>query len=372
MIDIWEWFKDKELEYEDQKDKARLAMARSFFSALDLQETNPRAMIAKLRQVRARAKLLGEPWWGFLSEVWLAQAYSCYIGDLREALRQALHCVHESRKLVLREHPWRLAAHNILLGCYVDIDVLGYAAAIRETLYELDREIPAGPNAHRYVMLGYQRRSLIEQGKLRQAEKNALHVLDLLDEDDNDDNSFYLLSPLHHLCWLCFKTKDWERVRAFAIEAEATARTRDTSEADIAVSQIWQATAERQAGDAARAKRLFRKAHERMKPLQAVPGDNYFDAVVAFHELGEDLDLAERAREQQLKVLEGKGQVGLQCDVRIKRCELLARLGRLARRDLDCARKALAPLKAPKAYEKRIRQLEKLMERAAPKASRSS
>jgi len=33
VIDIWEWFNDKELEYAEQKDKARLAMARAHGTA---------------------------------------------------------------------------------------------------------------------------------------------------------------------------------------------------------------------------------------------------------------------------------------------------------------------------------------------------
>src|SRR5262245_43519302 len=119
MIDIWEWFNDKELEYEEQNDKPRLAMARAHGKAFDISETDPRGMIAKLRQGRAQAKLLREPWWIFLFEVWEAIGYQAYAGDLERGLKQALHCVHESRKPVLRDHPWRLAAYNTLLICYI-------------------------------------------------------------------------------------------------------------------------------------------------------------------------------------------------------------------------------------------------------------
>jgi hypothetical protein len=62
-------------------------------------------------------------------------------------------------------------------------------------------------------------------------------------------------------------------------------------------------------------------------------------------------------RDEQLRNIRGKGKFGQECDLHIKRCELLARLGRLTAADVDAARETAKPLKKPDGYLRRIDSL---------------
>ena len=82
-----------------------------------------------------------------------------------------------------------------------------------------------------------------------------------------------------------------------------------------------------------------------MARLGQPPGESYYDALAAYHEVGGDLAAAWEVRERELATTVGKGQLAYESQVRIKRVRLLRRLGRRptrrrrrrARRSRSCA-----------------------------------
>ena len=65
-----------------------------------------------------------------------------------------------------------------------------------------------------------------------------------------------------------------------------------------------------------------------MARLGQPPGESYYDALAAFHELGDDSEQAWAVRERELDTTLGKGQLAYECLVRLKRVRLLMKLGR--------------------------------------------
>ena len=357
MNDLWQWFNDREFDYFEADDRERLEMARLHREAFEFSETDPPAMIQMNRKGRDLAKRLGEPWWTFLYDVWLAIGLEAHVKDLPAALQQCLHCVNEARKPILKEHPWRIAAYNTLLGCYVQIDAVGHEQAIRECLQQLDKEIPPGPSEHRYVMMKHQCDFLMALGELEPAEKLAQHYMALFDQDD-EASDWYLLYPVMDMCWIGYHQQDWPKVQAFAEQGEEMARSLENTQLDVVEAQLWQAVVARKKGDEERAKRLFRTAVNRAARLEKKPSREHYDALAYFHESGENLDHALEARDKQLAELAGQGRHGYECEVHLKRCELLARLGRLTQQALQRAQEAMQPLKKPATYLARLKKLE--------------
>ncbi len=360
MSDIWDWFSEKEWEYEEEGDCERLEMAQIHSEAFGLGETDPFAALKMFREGKEKAKRLQEPWWTFLYEVWISICYEEYIGNLHEGLAQALHCVNESRKPVLQNHPWRMAAYNTLLSCYIRIDPIGYDEAIRQCLRELSREIPRGPGEHRYIMMQQKREFLIVNGRYKQAEQNAFRHLALFDEDPEQD-VWYVISVYRDMCYLAWRKEDWETLASFADQFEKTSRGRENRKTDLVEALIWKAILARRKGEEPEAKRLYRNAVRRSKSLHQNFDMEHYDAWSYFHQLGEDLKQAVKIREEQMAAIQGKGRYGYECDTRIKKCELLAKLGQLTAEELNRAREATHPLKKPERYLKRIQKLEKLI-----------
>ncbi|MGE3804196.1 MAG: hypothetical protein AB7K24_05950 [Gemmataceae bacterium] len=355
-MSIWNWFVAKKQEYRDSGDAERLEMAQIHLQAFKLRETDPQAMLRMYTDGRDRARRLGESWWEYLYEVWIAIAYGSYLMQLDKALPQALHCVNEGQQPHLTDHPWRIAAHNTLLKLYVDIDPIGHAAAIEECLRNLAREIPEDEFEHRYVLYGQETLFLIAHGRWEEARQQCLNKLALFERHDFKNDS-YLISTYLSLCEIYWRERGREEILRYAQQAEETARRRRAAQLSLANAQVWLAVATRLYGDEETARRYFRSALNRISRLHTKPDAGHYDAMIAFLELGEDLESCLRVREEQLEHIQGTGRFSYECELQIKRCELLARLGRLTPEDLARARPSLKRLKNPQPYQQRLDQL---------------
>lgn len=353
MSDLWQWFFDREYEYQAAGDKDRLRMAHFRGEAFRLAEHDPAGMVQMYKQARDLAKRLNEPWWVFLYEVWLEIAYENHLRDLDNALKQALHCVNEARKPILREHPWREAAYNNLLGCYVLIDPVGYADAIRDCIAHLEQEIPQGPGEHRYMMMVQECLFWMALDNLDEAQKVIDKHLGLFDQD-RAPNEWYAIFPLQYQCWIDARRGNWAKLRESAKLAESMATGHQSAQLDVAQARMWAALAARRLGEEADAARRFRLVLNMIQRLEKSPCPEHYDALAWYHESGGELDKALEVREQQLAKLAGQGRHGHECETHLKRCELLARLGRLTKTDVHKTRDATNALKNPEGLRARL------------------
>jgi hypothetical protein len=156
-MSLWDWFHDCEAQWVEAGDAERLRLVDLHREAEPYQETDPATMLALYTEGRQLAHKLAEPWWVLFYDVWRVIALLCDLDDCQRGLELAVACAVEARKPQFAHHPRQLACFNELLIAYVAVDPVGYANEIAETLDFLDREIPAGANDHRQVMMSTRR-----------------------------------------------------------------------------------------------------------------------------------------------------------------------------------------------------------------------
>jgi hypothetical protein len=355
---IWDWFFECVSDFRAAGDEERLRMASLHDDGFELQETDPDGALAAFTEGRNLAEQLAEPWWILFYDVWRVIALLGYRNDFRNVLDLAVHCALQVRKPEFANHPWRFAAYNNLIAAYVGIDPEGYAGPIRQALDYLEGELPPGPNDDRYVMLGEKRHFFMATEQLAEAHHVAMTHLALVDVDDDPSNvGWYSVSVNADLCWLAWRLGDWEGVAGYASSTEEVARRVHQSESELAESLLWQAVLARREGDEDTARRRYRAATGRMGRLRRPASDEYYDALVLYHDLGDNLALALKARERQLQAVSGQGQLAYECKVHVKRCRLLARLGKLDAADLEAAREAAGKLRKPARHLDEVAQL---------------
>jgi hypothetical protein len=347
-MSIWDWFFECVSEFRAAGDEERLRMADLHDQGFALQETDPDRALAAFTEGRQLAERLGESWWALFYDVWRVIALLGYKNDFRSVLDLAVHCALEVRKPHYAGHPWRFAAYNNLIAAYVGIDAEGYAEQIQQALAYLEAELPPEPNDDRYVMLGEKRHFFMATDRFAEAHQVAMTHLSLIDADDDPSNvGWYSVSVNADLCWLSWRLGDWEAVAGYAAATEEVARRVHQSESELAEALLWQAVLARRGGDEETAKRRHRAATARMGRLRRPASDEYFDALVLYHELGENLGLALKVRDRELQTVAGTGQLAYECQAHLKRCRLLARMGRLTDADLQAARAAARTLRKP-------------------------
>jgi hypothetical protein len=87
-----------------------------------------------------------------------------------------------------------------------------------------------------------------------------------------------------------------------------------------------------------------------MSRLGQAPGESYYDALAAFHELGEDWKAAWQVRERELATTVGKGQLAYETQVHIKRVRLLVKMGLPVEEEVRAVRLSAARLREPGWY----------------------
>jgi len=357
-MDIWDWYNECLRRFKRDSDRERLRMARFHPQGFDCQETDPERTLALFTEGRNLAEQLGEPWWVLFYDVWRVQALIGYLHDYRNVLDLAVRCALEVRKPSYDRHPWKFAIFNHLVRIYTEIDPLGHADAIREALAYLEAELPPEPNDDRYVMLGRKRKFALARGDLDEALAVALSQIALGDADEDERRvGWYTVSVYCDLCLIYQRRGEWDAIAENAERAEVLARRLDQCESELAESQLWQAVLARRAGKEFESARQLRNAMRRMKRLRTPPSREYFDALVLYHDLGGELEKGLLARDEERKVIDGKGRLVSECEVRIKRCRLLAQLERLRPEDLEDARAAAQKLRLPDRYLAQIERI---------------
>ena len=349
-MDVWTWVNHYREEARRAGDAERVRMTLIQREAYAYREMEPPRMMAMLQEGRALAQRLREPWWVLFFEFWRTEAIIHYLGDFTPLLDQAVATALEARKPLYDQHPLRFAIYGHLTAAYLYIDPRGYQQEIETALADLEKMLPDIVE-ERYIFLGRRCTLAEELGRLDEAVAINDRSLALLDGYPN---------PLHHqigyhatACRLHQRRGDWTALAACATTGEALARRKPAKRA-LAKFLLWRALWSRHEGDEEQARRLWRSATAQMARLGAPPGESYYDALCAYHELGGNLAGALKVRNRHLAELQGKGMLSTECDAHIKRCRLLATMGRLGAADLAAARAAAMRLRAPAHYLEQI------------------
>ena len=209
----------------------------------------------------------------------------------------------------------------------------------------------------RYLLQARRHWFAYEVGDLEEAERLALEELKLADEDpDRHTARHHEVDTCKALCWIAYRGKDWPALAGHAATGEERARAIGYRY-ELALFLLWRAICARRDGGADEARQLCRQGTAQMARLGQPPGESYYDALCAYHELGGDPGAALTVRDQELKVIAGKGRLTHEARCRLKRCRLLAQMGLPLEEDLRTAREVVAKLRHPEKYVEEIDRL---------------
>jgi hypothetical protein len=351
-----DWFDEYGWDALRRGDEQRVRLARLHHEAYGYRETDPDRALALIAEGRRWAERLREPWWVLYYDHYRVHALLHFKQDYRDVLDLAVRNTLEARKPAYAAFPRRLLIHDDLVAAYTGIDPVGYAGPICEALAWLDAEAPAA-GEDRYMLLGGVRQVALEVGDLAGAEEAVQRTLALADADpDCGMAQHFLVFSYAALVDLCWRRGDWARLAEAAATGEELAREVG-HKVELAGFWMWQALLARRSGAEGRATALYRKASAAMARVRMPPDPSYFDAECTFHELAEGPARALGVRERELRAIAGRGRLAYECACHLKRCRLLAKLGRLREEDLAAAREAARRLRQP---EGPLAELERL------------
>jgi hypothetical protein len=341
-----DWFDEYGWDALRRGDEERVRLARLHHEAYGHRETDPDRALALIAQGRRLAERLREPWWVLYYDHYHVHALLHFKQDYNDVLERAVGNTLEARKPAYAAFPRRLLIHDDLVAAYTGIDPVGYAGPIREALAWLDAEAPAA-GEDRYMLLGAVRQLALDLGELGAAEEAVRQTLALADADaDRGMAQHFLVFTYAALADLCWRRGDWAGLAEVTATGEEVAR-QVGHRVELAGFWMWQALLARRAGEEGRAAALYRKASGSMARVRMPPDPAYFDAECAFHELAEGPARALGVRERELEAIAGRGRLACECACHVKRCRLLAKMGRLRAEDLAAARAAAGRLRQP-------------------------
>jgi hypothetical protein len=355
-MSVWDWIIEFNAEAEANGDRERLRLLPIFENASKFSKTDPDVMLGLLAEGKALAQQLDEPWWVLFFDHWRLQALLHFKYDYRNVMDIAVQATLEARKPQYAELPQRVCLHEDLIYAYVGTDPEGHAERIGQALEYMQQHV--GPDLDcRFCVQGCCTQFALQRGRLDEAQAAALKMLAMTDAERSAATAdHYAIDAYADLCAIAFERGDWDALAEWAAAGEETARRRD-KHLELAKFLAWRALLERRAGDDEAARRRFRAATSRAGRLKAMPGESYYDALCAYHELGGEPGAALTARDQELNAIAGKGRLAHETRCRLKRCRLLARMGLPLGEDLRAAREAAGKLRHPEKYLEEIERI---------------
>lgn len=350
---IWDWIHEFELQALAAHDLDRLRMARLHSEAYSFRQTDPDRMLAVLEDGRRAAVALQEPWWVLFFEHWKLETYIYYKDDYRTVIDLAVRLTLELRKPVYDAYPLRFGIYCNLVAAYLCVDPRGYASAIRQALDFLQGQVPP-EGGDRYLLLARRHWFAYEIGDLDEAERLATAELAMADADpDRHTARHHEVDTRKALCWIAFRRRTWDTLADHARAGEERARAIGYRY-ELALFLLWLAVAAARDRRADEARRFCRQGTALMARIGQPPGESYYDALAAFHELNDDLPTAWEVRRRELETTVGKGQLAYEAQVRIKRVRLLARMGLPLADEAADAEVAVAKLRAADWYRQAL------------------
>jgi hypothetical protein len=234
-------------------------------------------------------------------------------------------------------------------------DPLGYAEQIQQAIDHVESALDTDTEASRYLLLGSQQDFAMERDCWDEARSLCLRTLDRA-AGDAQSGRHYSVYAYGFLCRIAHHRQDWQELLHWANLGEELARQMNYQHS-LSHFLLWQALLTRREGDKLQAARLKRQATARLKRLQMTPSRDYYDALCAYHVLAEGWNEALRVRDEELRIIAGHSWFAYETKVHVKRCRVLAAMGRLQDADLEAARASARNLRRPEQVLVQIEQL---------------
>jgi hypothetical protein len=348
MSDLASWMRDFYDRAREDNDERRLRLCQLMGGqAFSLRETDPARALAIYDEGSRLAAALGEPIWVLVYDERRLTAQMHFLRDYRHALDLAVKSVLEIRKTRYDGlDDLRHDFHFHLIDAYIGIDPRGYAQEIREALAHLDAAL-SPEDESRYQLLASQWDFALALDDLEETEKHALAAVARGEADPNKRK------PIHwgtfaydSLCAVSWRRADWRELGERGAAGEELAR-KVGHKLELSGLLMWQALAALHNGDAANGRRLYRQSIVGASRLRMPPEPKYFDAMCAFLDAEGNVEGQLAVRDRELVTLMGKGRFDSESRCRLKRCRLLARLGRPVDAEVAAARVVTNKLRDP-------------------------
>jgi hypothetical protein len=345
-MSLWDWIHEFERRARAAGDRERLRLVRIDDEAYSYRETDPAKALALFDEGKRLAQRLGESWWVLYYERWHVHALLHFQRDYRHVLDLAVRNTLEARKPLYDNFPQRISIHEDLVSAYIGIDPDGYAEPIRAALDYLEAQAPPSLEC-RLHLLGLRREFALQRGRLDEAHEAARRSLAVIAERPRHSTAeHYAVFVYSGLCVVHFGRGEWAELREAAGLGEEVGR-RVGHKLELSEFLLWQALLARRAGDEDRARLLCVRATGQVGRLRMPPDAPYYDALCTYHELGGRPEAALAVRDRELAAIRDQGRLAYEFRCRLKRCRLLARLGRPLGGEVAAARAAAERLRNP-------------------------
>jgi hypothetical protein len=341
-MSVWDWVDDYERDAYTTGEPKRIEIVQRFHEAMHYFETDANQTLTLLKKGRDLAQLLNDGWWMLLFDHWTLQLLLHQQRDYVTALDLAVKTAVEARKPVYGNLPQRICLHEDLIAAYIGIDPAGYEQAIRESLDYMATQISPTLEC-RYCLQGWRCEFELVRERWDEADAESSRYLAL---SEADDEPHYRASARAYLCELAYHKGDWQTILDVVKEGQLYAQRADRKQKRIDFL-AWEALALRKLGSEDSAATIYRTAVAQMSRLDVVPSESYYKALTAYHEANGDFADALKMQDEHLGHLTGKGQIGLECEVRLWRLRLMGKLGMPLADDLAAARQAASKLLNP-------------------------
>jgi hypothetical protein len=345
-----------EMHARESGDKERVRLAQLHGQAYGYRQNDPDRMLQLVEEGRRLALRLREPWWVLFYDHWKVETLIYYKDDYREVVDLAVKATLELRKPTFENYPLRFGIYCNLVAAYLCVDPRGHADSIREALAYLQTQVPP-EGGDRYLLQARRHWFAYEIGDLEEARALALEELALADSDDDRHTArHHEVDTYKALCWIAFRASDHEALAAWATTGEERARAIGYRY-ELSLFLLWQALCALHSGCDELATRLVRQGTAQMARLGQPPGESYYDALAAYHEIGERNEVAWEVRERELATTLGKGQLAYECLVRLKRVRLLKKLSWPMEAEIQAVHESAAKLRAPEWYQGELQRV---------------
>lgn len=307
-MNIWDWVYQIENDAFQKGDDQRLKMVETFNEAMDASEDNPDLALTLLAQSRQLANELQELWWVQLVNHWELQFRIYNKRDLHNTLELAAKSTVETRKPHYADFPQRICLHEDLIRVYMKQDPIGHMDMVDQALDYMEQELH--PKVECFLCFQQLKISQkIHQNDIKSANILAHRLLDYARSD-----RFHLCHAYEYLCEIAYHQKNWEALGQWSYLGEGVAKTRDNNRDQLITFLMWQAVFERNQGNEDQAQQRFRSAVQRAARYKGGLGRDYYDGLVAYHEMGNELEQALKARQTYLEMLVNTAQYHEECE----------------------------------------------------------
>ncbi len=352
FVDIWSWFEQPlNRPPRSKRDVELRSIIGMFDEGWELLQTQPIQALSIFEHGRKRAEQLEEWCYGLFFGYWACEAYVFYLHDMIKGLEYATKLVIEARKPHYQTCPVLSGVYRILADVHLNIDPVGYADKIHETLTFLEENVPMHYENH--CLITARRSSLAyEQDNVAEAREIGLRYLAMC-----DGNSFRLIHANLMMCTYTFEFGELDLALAHASKSEGYARIRKRHRAMVS-ALAWQALIHHKLGDEFVARQYYRRAASKIAEHDYEPWLSYCIVVGEYFELEGEPEKALSLYDRTLETLVDTGKHWSMCEFWLEKCRLLGRLGLPFDDALKSAYEAADLLLKPEVYLGKLKRFE--------------